>query len=155
MAREPSSETSAEVTNDKKYEQYLEERRLLIEAELSQSSAFDKYLLVLSSGALALSLTFVREVAPFPKASTYPFLVLAWFTFAFAIGSTLTSLLLSQKALQQQREIYAQAVRDNDWPPTQHTLLSCWVGRLNWLSLGSFVTGAFLLSIFATVNLSW
>jgi len=155
MARKPSSETSVEATNDQKYKQYLDERRVLIEAELSQSSAFDKYLLVLSSGALALSLTFVREVAPSPKASTYAFLVLAWLSFALAIGSTLTSMLLSQKALRHQRDIHDEAMRGGDWPPTKHTRLSSWVGMCNWLSLVCFVAGAALLSVFGAVNLSW
>ena len=155
MARQPSSETSAETTNDQKYKQYLEERRLLIDAEREQATAFAKYVLFLSSGALALSLTFVHEVAASPKPRTYPWLVLAWSLFALAIGSTLTSLLLSQKALQDQRDINDAAMREGKWPPTRYTRWGCRVEVLNWLALLCFVFGAVFLIVFGVVNLSW
>jgi hypothetical protein len=155
MARRPSSETSSEACDDQKYRQYLEERRLLIDAEREQATAYAKYVLFLSSGALALSLTFVQQVAASPRPRTYPLLVLAWFSFAFAIGFTLTSMLLSQKALRHQRDINDEAMNRCDWPPTQHTRLSRWVAVLNWISLSCFFAGAFLLSVFGALNLSW
>jgi hypothetical protein len=42
------------------YQQYLDERKLLIESERAAAEGFDKTLLTLSAGAIALSVTFVE-----------------------------------------------------------------------------------------------
>jgi hypothetical protein len=44
------------------YQQYLDERKLLIEGERAAGEGFDKTLLTLCAGAIALSVTFVEKV---------------------------------------------------------------------------------------------
>ena len=74
---------------DIEYKTYLDERRLLIEAEQKGAQQFDKAILTLTAGALAISLTFIKNIAPHPKAWTIIFLALAWFTFIVSLLSTL------------------------------------------------------------------
>ena len=42
------------------YQQYFDERKMLSDAERAAGEGFDKTLLTLSAGAIALSVTFVR-----------------------------------------------------------------------------------------------
>jgi hypothetical protein len=44
------------------YQQYLDERKLLVDGESAAGEGFDKILLTLCAGAIALSVTFVEKV---------------------------------------------------------------------------------------------
>ena len=52
------------------YEVYLEERKLLVDAEREGARTFDKAILTLAAGALALSITFLEKVVPVAQATT-------------------------------------------------------------------------------------
>ena len=84
---------------------YLEERTLLIDAEREASRNFDRYILTLSAGALALSLAFVRELAPTPHSGSTILLAGVWLAFGLALIITLLSFLVSQTALRRQRDL--------------------------------------------------
>jgi len=49
------------------YQTYLEERKILIDSERETAQQFDKAILTLAAGALALSITFINQIAPEPK----------------------------------------------------------------------------------------
>lgn len=51
-----------------KYDVYLEERKLLIDAEREGARTLDKAILTLAAGALALSITFLEKVVPVAQA---------------------------------------------------------------------------------------
>jgi hypothetical protein len=92
-------------TNDP--ENYEQKRRkelydsLAAQARTDQqasSDAFDKSLLTFSSGALGLSLAFIKDVVPLDKAGWLPWLYLSWIAFASCIGVTIASFQLGIQA---------------------------------------------------------
>ena len=123
------------------------ERSTSIEAEHKDAEHYDKWLLTISSGALGLSIAFVRDIAPEPIVDTKYWLVIAWSAFLSSIISTMLSLLVSQKAFQSYREhIDSEAsVYKNYWG-TGTTIL-------NWLSLVLFTVGAISLARYSYLNL--
>ena len=138
-----------------KYEVYLEERKLLVDAEREGARTFDKAILTLAAGALGLSVTFVDKIAPLPQATTLWLLVASWISFGFSIIVTLSSFITSQWACIRQREIL-----DTEWlnsSQEQKSIQNCWTrvtNALNVVSILSFVTGVIFLCLFAFVNLS-
>lgn len=83
----------------------MDERRALVEAEKSGSQQFDKAILTLAAGALAISLTFIKNIAPHPKDWTIYFLLASWIGFIISLVCTLCSFLTSQAAFRKQIEI--------------------------------------------------
>lgn len=133
-------------------EEYLEERNLLIDAERESARSFDKSMITLSAGALGLSITIIRHVAPTPQ--VVMLLYFAWGGFIFALLCTLTSFLLSQSALRRQREIldldYEGGKPARDQKNCQAAITNC----LNWLSIISFIVGVICFVLFGIKNLS-
>ena len=84
-----------------KYNVYLEERKLLIDAEREGSRSFDKAILTLAADALGLSITFVDKIAPLPQATTLWLLVASWISFGFSIIVILSSFITSQSYNQK------------------------------------------------------
>ena len=132
-------------------ETYHPERNLLIDAEREAARGFDKAMITLSAGALALSLTFVKNIAPSP--SNHFLLFLAWAAFILSLLVILVSFLCSQAGMRRQRQIIdtdlMRVCRARDQK-------NCWhktVIRLNLVSMVSFVVGVILLALFAGLNL--
>jgi magnesium-transporting ATPase (P-type) len=141
-----------ESENGEKRKTYLEERKLLVDAERESARSFDKSMLTLSSGALALSITFIRQIAPAPRFETY--LYLAWSGFILALLCTLVSFLSSQTALRKQRDILDLNYQDSRSASEQKNLMSAVTNYLNWFSILSFIIGVLCLTVFAIKNLS-
>lgn len=64
--------------SEENYQAYLEERKILIDAERDTAQQFDKAILTLAAGALALSITFINQIAPQPIPNSICFLITAW-----------------------------------------------------------------------------
>lgn len=139
------------MTNDE-YENYLDERKALLTAELEQAKLFDKYILTLASGSFGLSLLFIRQITPQPEAGTIWLLSFAWIAFGLSILSTLASLLLSQQGFSRQREILDEKYKTNAKDDVNNAFVP-WIKRLNLSSMGFFMAGVCLLAIFSIVNL--
>ena len=77
---EPNHDNNIET----KYQQYLDERKLLIDAEAEGARSFDKAIMTLSAGALGLSLTFIKEIVCHPHGSTLWLLIGAWVGFCLS-----------------------------------------------------------------------
>src|SRR5258708_18743593 len=60
------------------HQAYVDERKVLVEGEQSNSAEFDKSILTLSAGALGLSLVFLEKIAPDPLLETIPYIASAW-----------------------------------------------------------------------------
>jgi len=110
------SEADAE-TDSRRHQTYLQHRETLDRGEFEQSRLYDKHVLTLASGALALSLVYVREVAPKPILWSFPILLGTCACFAFSIISTLISFVTSQKAHERSREAWDQAMRSPEAAP--------------------------------------
>lgn len=134
------------------HETYLQERKSLEDALLSQSTSYDKFILTLAAGTFGLSLLFMREIAPVPQPGTIALLVTAWVFFSLSITSTLLSFLFSQQACLKQ---VASLDRIHGGQPEEEpgnrftTATQC----LNWLSMATFVGGIAFLILFAVQNI--
>lgn len=138
----------------KEYEVYLEERKLSIEAERGTAQQFDKAILTLAAGALALSITFINQIAPYPKPESIYFLIGAWSLFCLSMLSTLISFLTSQKACRNARDILDEIFHnDKQNNITKDNKAATWTNRLNYCSIALFIWGVILLIIFSAMNL--
>lgn len=68
-----------------RYESYVKARDSLIASSLEISGRYDKSILFLSGGALALSLTFIEKIAPHPYAWSFIVLLGAWVSLIVAV----------------------------------------------------------------------
>jgi hypothetical protein len=118
-----------------------DERKLLIDAKRDAARSFDQTMITLSGGALALSLTFVQQLATKP-AQWRAVLIAAWIAFGSALVSILISFLLFQYAIDARiggNEQVAFA-----WDRSAR--------RANWISLVTFALGVLTLLIFCFKN---
>lgn len=133
--------------------EYIDERKILINAKLEMSKLLGKFILTLASGALGLSLTIIKQIAPNPK---YLFLlIVAWSSFGISMCSTLSSFLVSQNACEKQIEINEEGLEDSnkDRKNKRENKLTIWVKRLNICSIISFIVGVKFLISFTIYNL--
>ena len=129
-------------------EAYLEERKMLVEAEGEASQSLDKALITLSAGAFGLSLAFIVQVAPQPRALWL--LYFAWVGFIVSLLSVLLSFLMSQHAFRRARDILDTLYETGDQENNGWNTATSW---LNVFSIVSFVIGVVSLAYFAVRNL--
>ncbi|MCH9691143.1 MAG: hypothetical protein K0U59_03625 [Gammaproteobacteria bacterium] len=72
----------------------------LYKRELSNSEAYDKAILSLSSAGLAISLTFIKFIVPLDKAVHLVFLKSSWILFLLSVTFVICSFLVGNKAIQ-------------------------------------------------------
>ena len=135
------------------YRAYLDERRSLVDAEREVSERFDRWVITLSAGALGLSITFVKQIAPKPKAATVWCLGLSWIAFGITLLLMLLSLILSQSALRRQREILDADYRELEGARDDKNIPAVYTNYLNWASVVLFIVGVVLLGTFTILNL--
>lgn len=126
---------------------YIELKKQVGETLRSQADQFDKAILTLAAGALALSLTFLKEIVPTPNRLIIELLVASWGCFIASVCLTLFSCQTSVFAHQRLDQILniQQSKPDTD----VRSLRNHWVWVttcLNLLSLVVFVSGTVLLS---------
>ena len=141
----------------------MEELRLKVHSEYrgrlesslqSAYDQFDKAILTLSSGALGVSIAFIKDVVPLARASWKPLLVCSWVGFALAILSTVVSFLVSQKAFVRQisdaEDYFIGDETDALQRKNRHAM---WVQRLNVTSVVLFMLAVGLTIIFISANI--
>jgi hypothetical protein len=159
-AEEPTETADASVQTDDmpldgmSESTYLQERTSLVEIEQKSADQHDKAILAVATGGLALSITFLKDIAPNPQPVTWIYLGLSWGCFVLGILTILSSFLTSQSACRKQRDFLDQhylegaaaiAGRKNWWASVTH-----------WLNLGSYFfvfLAVVLLTIFTWLNL--
>jgi len=130
---------------------YLDERRLLVEGEVQVAARFDKSILTLSGGALLLSMTFIKHIVSGSPKDTWA-LIVAWISLGTAIAVMLISLLTSQKAYQQQRDILDKQFGDSNGGSE----CNCWACGTKWLnriSITLFLVAIIFLGYFTIKNM--
>ena len=120
----------------------------------SSTESFDKYMLTFSSGALALSLAFIKDTVPLKTAVWIPSLLLSWGAFVLCIVTTLVSFRFSIKALENTipalNEYYLQGKQDafnrhlKSW--WSKAIDCCTVGQIVFFALGVILTMAFVVA---------
>jgi hypothetical protein len=130
------------------YQQYFDERKMLADGERAAAEGFDKTLLTLSAGGIALSVTFVEKLG---AAGTFkPVLYASWI---MLVGA----LLLNIRAFMKRQTGFKQSTLMNDERfRNGRTLLANPFGKraetFNEVAYWFFVAGILLLLLFAGLN---
>lgn len=120
--------------------------RQLNDALDKASRDYDRTVLSLASGALVVSIAFLRDIAPTPNFINL--VVAAWFFFVVSIASTLVSFIASEKAL-----LHSMAQLDKgEFDSSRGGAWGIATDVLNRIAGGAFLLGATLLVWFAVVN---
>lgn len=122
----------------------LEHRRYLRDAHQTASRDFDRALLAMASGAIAISLAFLDDITSDPRRTWL--MLFAWLLLAGSLGMNLVSHMTSQRAIIQDIDKLDRGGEDiqggNRWTPL-----------MNHLSAVGLVGGVVLLVLFAYYNL--
>jgi hypothetical protein len=119
-------------------------REVLVEAHRRSSEAYDKAVMTLSGGALAISLTFIHDVAPQPKHKGW--IAWSWGLLALSLLLILVSFVASQYAIGRQiREV--DRLRVLQW-----NLAGRMTAGLNFASGLAFIAGVTCMVRFAWFN---
>jgi hypothetical protein len=98
-----------------RYETYTKERDALRKDSLEVSGRYDRAILALAGGALALSITFLEKIAPNPAAWTFFILAASWI-------SLIASVLLELYALASSQTVTNEQIRVGDEEYRQYLL---------------------------------
>lgn len=124
---------------------------MLIVGKADQTKEMDKTSLALSTGALALSLTFLHDIAPDPIPWTLRILAASWIMLVVSMLATSFSFYFSQLAYSLEIKKW-----DDNYTDTKaYESMNCWtqmISCLNLLALIFLATGVGLLAWFALVN---
>jgi hypothetical protein len=117
--------------------------KALADAHLSGSQDHDRAILTLSSGTLALSATFVHDIAPNPVGCSVALLIAAWVGLIAAIIAIVLSYQTSQAA-------HRAAMREEDGSTKTRATVTV---ALTVIGDIGFIAGIVLFAAFAAVNL--
>jgi len=130
-------------------------REDLYKRQLSNSEAYDKAILSLSSAGLAISLTFIKFVVSIEDADFLIILKSSWILFLLSIVSTVASFLVGNKAIDAQldnaEKYYIEANRDAYNKFNIYTYLNSFV---NYASGVFFVTALTFVVVFVILNIN-
>lgn len=121
--------------------------------QVSSSENFDKSVLTLSSGGLAVSLGFLKDFLPIDKSLWAWALYTSWGALTTATVVTMLSFLASARALDYQQEagqLYYQCGDDSKINGNPWDRVVIWMNRI---SGGSFIIGVILTTLFVGINL--
>jgi hypothetical protein len=132
---------------------YTEFRNEIYKRELSNSENFDKAILTYASGALAVSLAFLKDFVPIYKAKSPWLLYSSWAFFATCIAATVASYLFSQWGIKRQlasaRKYYLEGLEDALNQKNMPASINDW---LNVVSGVLFCGAIFMTTIFIGIN---
>lgn len=132
---------------DKELKNY---RQGLVDTQRKLNESYDKLIITLSGGSLALSITFLKDIIG-TKEVHYPFLLLiAWGLFVLSLTSILGEILFGIKA-------HKEAIRQVDNKTIHKEKVggksSSWSSTAHWVAALSLVLGLLSISIFAFFNI--
>jgi hypothetical protein len=121
----------------------------------SGTENFDKYMISFSSGALGLSLAFIKDSVPLKTAVWFPSLIASWIAFVICIVVTLLSFRFSITALENTIPVLGEYyLRGNQGAFDLH-LKSFWSKAVSWCTVGqiiSFALGVIFTMAFVIAN---
>jgi len=155
------------------YQEYLKERHeahvarrgSLNELAFKTCERYDQWVLTLSGGALAISLTFLEKIAPEPAANTLFLLGLSWIGYILAILAGFCAIFFSRQSIYRQvdiddaeyahfRKTTSETKPEGDSLPEMKNSPSEYVNKLNKASLICLGLGTLFLCCFAFANIS-
>ena len=133
---------------------YSQFRNHLLEGRKLSFMQFDKAILTLSGGGLALSLTFIHNVVPISNSINTWSLVIAWILFAFSVMTTLISFISSQFAFDYQLKLAEEYyVKNNDKALQKLNKPARFTKLANIASATAFVLAVLFLLFFVSINI--
>lgn len=153
---QPVSRNNVPDDAEQSWQDFLDERKILVEGLSDAAKSFDQAMLTLSGGALGLSITFIQQIAPQPRNTEL--LRDAWISLGMALFITLSSFLVSQFAFMRQMDI---SERTHLKKQPRSGIFASWIDNvwsvltvaLNISSIVSFAIGVYFLARFSFVNL--
>lgn len=128
-------------------------RKHLWDALRAGQEQYDKYLLTLSSGGLAISLTLIKDIFGKSKLACPTVLVVSWVLFCLSIVATLASFLTSQKSLRKHLCNYEEYIATgNDEKLKTPNPIEMLTNFLNYASGSCFFIAVVATIIFASIN---
>lgn len=122
-------------------------RRLLQELENKAQDEYDKTVIMLSTGALGLSFTFLKDIVNLKEAHSMYLMMGAWICWAISSSSVLYSFYSSRQALRQAIEdIDNEIERDSNHFDRLTGLFNLWSGSF-------FISGLFFMIAFVKTNI--
>ncbi|MCZ2156297.1 MAG: hypothetical protein LC114_20740 [Bryobacterales bacterium] len=122
--------------------------------ELSGLENFDKAILAYSSGGLGLSIGFLKDFVSISEADISWALYCSWISFAFAVGITVTSFLVSGAALRHQELVgYQYYMEGKDEARAQKNGFNSCTRLMNYASGVLFLFGVAMTVLFTSMNL--
>ncbi|KKL97861.1 hypothetical protein LCGC14_1830160 [marine sediment metagenome] len=144
---------------DSDHDEYMSHRARLLAGEEYYARSYDKWLLTLSGGALALSMALCKDVLVETPQGT-GWLFWSWMFFTVAIAMILGCILLAQFANEKDVKILDRLYpkQEEDWQAQvlqeqEKQLSRKFIGWLNGMSLACFFLGLCLLAYFASRNM--
>lgn len=140
--------------NETRQDLYQRTRDDLLKRQLSNSENFDRAILTLSSAALALSLTFIKNVVEFDNVQCLWLLITSWVLFVVSIIVTLISFHISQAAIKVQLRYAEQYyLEKNDEFLTKKNTPAAITEWSGYLSASTFVIAVICLVAFISLNI--
>ena len=137
------------------YQAYLGQREALNRMELESSGRYDRWILTLSGGALAVSLTFLERIAPKPIPSTLWLILSAWGVLVITIVCALCSHLTSQAAIRKARDNLDDNYGKRTVGKKRPNRAASVTKVLNVFSMITFAVAVILLCVFSFCNFLW
>ena len=134
------------------HQQYLDDRKELVDAARESARTFDKAVLTFGSAIFGFSIAFLKDVAPHPASDTLLWLGAAWFLFAFGLLLILLSFLFSHRACMFEIECATKKIADPNCE-TQNNRWSTITDRCNFACIAFLFLGLISWSVFAFQNL--
>jgi hypothetical protein len=138
-------------------ELFDEFRAKVLEDIKSGTQDFDKNLLTFSSGALGLSLAFIKDIAPLGRIILIPCLFASWIAFALCLMVTMAGFHLSIRALLQSLPYAKAYYLDNKEDAFDKHLKTLCCRLVDWCTCAGsalFVAGVVFTIVFVSVNLN-
>jgi len=133
---------------------YDEHRKQAWEDLQSSTDNFDKSILTLSSGALGLSLSFIKDIVPLGSAAWRLLLYFSWGFFGLCILLTVLSYQLGIRAQQEHLKNLPKYYEQGDeGAAKQKSWFWKWVEGFSWTSAGLFALGLICTVAFCIKNL--
>ena len=140
----------AQTLNDLLYVEQQKQARLDFQ---TTSDDYDKNLLAVSSGALGLSLSFIKDIVPLDKAFCLSVLYVSWCSFALAILITISSYLFALAALRTHLKILDEYYRNaEEATRTGVNSTTRLVRAARYIAGGAFLVGLLLTLLFCILN---
>jgi hypothetical protein len=135
------------------YAYFMDHRKQLHDALVEVSGRYTQWIMTLSGGSLALSMTYVEKFKPESPHGKW-LLVVAWVALCVSIVSSLLSLQFSaeatKKAIVNHDKDYEPLMAGFDCPPRANGFTK-WTKRCSWISTCSFSFGVMLIAAFVAV----